>query len=46
VLDYVCMLQTSGGLSITTTTLRYGPGHEASDHFPVLATVSSAKLSG
>ena len=46
VLDYVCMLQASGGLSITTTTLRYGPGHEASDHFPVLATVSSAKRSG
>lgn len=41
VLDYVCMLQPSDTMSVSTSTLHYEPGNEASDHFPVLATISS-----
>lgn len=41
VLDYVGVLQSRGpAVSITTTTLGFEPGHEASDHFPVLAAVT------
>jgi len=41
VLDYVGVLQSRGHtVSIGTTTLGFEPGREASDHFPVLATVT------
>jgi len=41
VLDYVGVLQSRGHtMSIGTTTLGFEPGREASDHFPVLATVT------
>lgn len=44
VLDYVGILQTGGGaLSISTTTLHFEPGPEPSDHFPVLATITSTR---
>jgi len=40
VLDYVGTIETGGELSISTQTLRFLPGPEASDHFPVLATIT------
>jgi len=45
VLDYVGYLRASPPLSISTTTLCSQPGPQASDHFPVLATITTSGTS-
>ena len=42
VLDYICLLRPGRALTVRTTTLSPEPGHEASDHYPVLGNVTSS----
>lgn len=45
-LDHVWLLRPVAGCTVETRTLRFAPGLEASDHYPVLATLTSPRPAG
>ncbi len=45
-LDHVWLLRSTPGSTVVSRALRFAPGLEASDHYPVLATVTVATCGG